>query len=119
MIFWPRHERATVAPSWYTAILVLERRHFSSMPSLQQSNSTCFVRSETKRKLNSHMQPCTSFVVPDWMKSSDCLNAAGGKSNREIAALLFISPITVEYHLHKAFRKVDVKSRTQLAQRKL
>jgi len=41
--------------------------------------------------------------------------AAAGRTNREIAAQLFVSVRTVETHLGSAYRKMGVRTRTQLA----
>ena len=39
-----------------------------------------------------------------------------GRTTREVAAALFLSPKTVEYHLRKVYTKLGIRSRTELTQ---
>ncbi len=43
------------------------------------------------------------------------LVVAQGATNKEAAAALFLSPKTIETHLGRVYRKLDVRSRTELA----
>ncbi len=43
--------------------------------------------------------------------------AASGMTNREVAAAIFLSPKTVEFHLRHIYRKLDIHSRAQLGRR--
>jgi DNA-binding NarL/FixJ family response regulator len=43
--------------------------------------------------------------------------AARGRSNKEIAAELFMGVSTVEAHLSRVYRKLGIRSRTELAGR--
>ena len=42
---------------------------------------------------------------------------AEGRTTREAAAALFLSPKTVEYHLRHVYTKLDITSRAELARR--
>jgi DNA-binding CsgD family transcriptional regulator len=43
------------------------------------------------------------------------LAVAEGASNEEVAAALYVTPKTVEYHLTRVYRKLGLRSRTELA----
>ena len=42
---------------------------------------------------------------------------AGGRTTREAAATLFLSPKTIEYHLRHVYQKLDIHSREELARK--
>jgi DNA-binding CsgD family transcriptional regulator len=42
------------------------------------------------------------------------LSVADGASNNEVAAALYVTPKTVEYHLTRVYRKLGLRSRAEL-----
>jgi DNA-binding CsgD family transcriptional regulator len=61
----------------------------------------------------------TNWTVAGWSGLTDTERqiatvVAEGLSNRAVAARVFLSPHTVDFHLRQIFRKLDVKSRVQL-----
>jgi DNA-binding CsgD family transcriptional regulator len=57
----------------------------------------------------------TSLLTPRELQIA--LHLAGGRTTRETAAALFLSPKTVEYHLRHVYTKLGIESRTQLVAR--
>jgi DNA-binding CsgD family transcriptional regulator len=58
-------------------------------------------------------EPQLADLTPQEMQI--CLAVAEGATNREVAARFFLSPKTIETHLTNAYRKIGVRSRTELA----
>jgi DNA-binding CsgD family transcriptional regulator len=60
-----------------------------------------------------HRRPRDDALTPQEHRVA--LAAARGATNREIAAELYLAPKTVEFHLGNVYRKLGVRSRTELA----
>jgi transcriptional regulator of acetoin/glycerol metabolism/DNA-binding CsgD family transcriptional regulator len=64
---------------------------------------------------NPAADPATRWTMLTVSERSIAVHVANGLTNREAAAQLFISTHTVDYHLRQIFRKLDLRSRVELA----
>jgi len=67
---------------------------------------------ELRAAASRRREPDDSAVTPQELRVAAAVQRGG--SMRDIAADLFLSPKTVEFHLRQIYRKLDVHSRTQL-----
>ena len=66
----------------------------------------------TGEKVRKRAQPVLDELTPQEVQIARL--AAEGRTNPEIAAELFLSPRTVEWHLRKVFAKTGIPSRREL-----
>jgi DNA-binding NarL/FixJ family response regulator len=59
--------------------------------------------------------PASGELTPSEHRVAELV--AQGRTNREVAAALFLAERTVETHLSHVYRKLGIRSRTELARR--
>jgi DNA-binding CsgD family transcriptional regulator len=86
---------------------------FDSLGAVPWSDRTRAELAATGETVRSRDPTATERLTPQELQIA--LAVGEGQTNREVAASLFLSPKTIEYHLHNVYRKLDVRSRAQLA----
>jgi len=85
--------------------------HLGAGPWADRAGAELAATGETRRRRD----PATiDELTPQELQIA--LALAGGKTTRETAAALFLSPKTVEYHLRHVYQKLGIHSREELAQ---
>jgi DNA-binding CsgD family transcriptional regulator len=91
-----------------TALDIFDR--LGAAPWSEQTRTELLATGETPRRRD---VPALDMLTRQEFHIAQVL--AGGKTTREAAAALFLSPKTVEYHLRNVYGKLGVNSRSELA----
>jgi DNA-binding CsgD family transcriptional regulator len=99
--------RANARPHLRSALETFER--VGAVPWAERARTELRATGETARKRD---PSAVERLTPQELQVA--LAIGEGRTNREAAAALFLSPKTIEYHLHNVYRKLDVRSRAEL-----
>ena len=106
---WLRRERRRQEARVHLRSALELFRSLGTVPFAERAEGELRATGETARKRD----PSTlDELTPQELQIAGLV--AGGLTNREIAAQLFLSPRTIDYHLRKVFSKLGITTRTEL-----
>ena len=106
---WLRRERRRQDARVHLRRALETFRSLGTAPFAERAEAELRATGETARKRD----PSTlDELTPQELQIAGLV--AQGLTNPEIAAQLFLSPRTIDYHLHKVFSKLGIASRTEL-----
>jgi len=106
---WLRRERRRTDSRVHLRAALESFRTMGAVPWAERAEAELRASGETARKRD----PSTAEqLTPQELQIARLV--AGGLTNKEIAAQLYLSPRTVDYHLRKVFTKLGIASRTEL-----
>jgi DNA-binding CsgD family transcriptional regulator len=100
--------RVHARPHLRTALATFER--LGAVPWADQAVAELRATGETAQRRS---ETGLDHLTPQELQVARML--AGGRTTREAAAALFLSPKTIEYHLRNVYLKLGVRSRSELA----
>ncbi len=106
---WLRRERRRIDARGHLRSAVELFRTLGALPWAERAEAELRATGETARKRD---MPAAERLTPQELQIAGLV--AQGLPNKEIAAQLYLSPRTVDYHLRKVFTKLGIVSRTEL-----
>ena len=107
---WLRRNRRRIDARLHLRAALETFQQLATTPWEARARSELRASGETARKRD----PSTrDQLTPQELQISRLV--ASGKTNPEVAAQLFLSPRTIDYHLRKVFTKLEIASRAELA----
>jgi DNA-binding CsgD family transcriptional regulator len=106
---WLRRERRRIDARGHLRNALELFRTLGAVPWAERAEAELRATGETARKRD---VSAVEQLTPQELQIAGLVNQ--GLTNKEIAAQLFLSPRTVEYHLRKVFTKLGIASRAEL-----